>query len=69
MRWLNYVPIAKEEFGDWNLQTAVLQAAERAKQYRMECLENGTSMVVETVLLDMALGKAINLMAPEKIEC
>src|ERR1039457_4432469 len=48
--FINPDNIAKEEFGDWNSQTAVLQAAERAKEYRMRCLENGTSMVVETVL-------------------
>jgi predicted ABC-type ATPase len=42
--------IAENEFGGWNDATATLKAANRAAEMREECLQNSTSMVVETVL-------------------
>jgi len=48
--FINPDEIAKNEFGDWNSPVAVKKAADRAAEYRMECLDEGKSMVVETVL-------------------
>jgi predicted ABC-type ATPase len=42
--------IARDEFGDWNAPTAVLQAAHRAAEIREGCLNQGRSLAFETVL-------------------
>ena len=42
--------IARDEFGDWNSPTAVIQAAQRATEIREQCLERGVSLAFETVL-------------------
>lgn len=55
--YINPDNIAQETFGDWNSQSAVLKAAERATQMRYECLEQGRNFVFETVFS-----------APEKLE-
>ena len=48
--FINPDEIAKNEFGDWNSEIAIKKAADRAAKYRMHCLTEGKSMVVETVL-------------------
>ena len=55
--YINPDNIAQDTFGDWNSQSAVLKAAERATQMRYECLEQGRNFVFETVFS-----------APEKLE-
>lgn len=47
--FINPDNIAKEQFGDWNSHTAVLQAAELAEQLREDYLTKGESMAFETV--------------------
>jgi predicted ABC-type ATPase len=42
--------IARDKFGDWNSREAVLQAAQYATEQREKCLENGKSLIFETVL-------------------
>lgn len=41
--------IAKDEFGDWNSPTAILNAADKAKTIREECLQAKESFVFESV--------------------
>nr|VFJ96823.1 MAG: hypothetical protein BECKH772A_GA0070896_101116 [Candidatus Kentron sp. H]VFJ97452.1 MAG: hypothetical protein BECKH772B_GA0070898_101129 [Candidatus Kentron sp. H]VFK04362.1 MAG: hypothetical protein BECKH772C_GA0070978_101766 [Candidatus Kentron sp. H] len=41
--------IAQREFGDWNSSTAVIEAANKAREIRENCLANMTSMAFETV--------------------
>jgi predicted ABC-type ATPase len=48
--FINPDEIANKEFGDWNSAEAVIKAAKRATEYRMQCLAEGKSMVLETVL-------------------
>ncbi len=48
--FINPDNIAQERFGDWNSKEASLKAAQVAEAIRMECLEKGIGMVVETVL-------------------
>lgn len=47
--YINPDNIAKEEFGDWNNQDAVLKAAKRATEIRYECLGQKRDFVFETV--------------------
>lgn len=47
--YINPDNIAKEQFGDWNSPSAVLQAAQTAQRLRYECLENKKDFVFETV--------------------
>ena len=47
--YINPDNVAKEEFGDWNLPSSVLKAAKRATELRYQCLENGESLIFETV--------------------
>ena len=49
--------IAQQEFGDWNSPEAVINAANRAKEIREDCLTSRTSMAIETVFS-----------TPEKVE-
>lgn len=48
--FINPDDIAKEKFGDWNSPEAVIKAANLAAQYRLRCLAEKRSMVLETVL-------------------
>jgi len=47
--YINPDNIAKEEFGDWNLASAVLSGAKRATELRYQCLDNKESLIFETV--------------------
>ncbi len=47
--YINPDEVAKEKFGDWNSQEAVLSAAEYCAAWREECLRTRTSLVFETV--------------------
>jgi predicted ABC-type ATPase len=49
--------IARDMFGDWNSQEAVLKAAQYAEQMRSDCLAAGKSLIFETVMS-----------APDKVE-
>jgi len=42
--------IAKEKFGDWNANDAVIKAANLAEEVREKCLEERRSLAFETVL-------------------
>jgi len=42
--------IARDVFGDWNSQEAVLKAVKYAEQQRENCIESGSSLIFETVL-------------------
>jgi predicted ABC-type ATPase len=55
--FINPDEIARHEFGDWNSPSAVLQAANRARQLREECLRERRSLLLETVFS-----------APDKLE-
>lgn len=48
--YVNPDQVAQERFGDWNSQTAVLQAAQYCNQLREDCLKSGKSLIFETVL-------------------
>ena len=48
--YINPDNIAKEKFGDWNNPTAVIDAANFAKQIREECIKDSKSLIFETVL-------------------
>ncbi len=48
--YINPDNIAQEKFGDWNDSEAVMKAAKYATILREECLENGKSLIFETVL-------------------
>ncbi len=47
--YINPDQIAKDVFGDWNSQEAVLQAANYCAELREKCLREGMSFVFETV--------------------
>ncbi|GHT22119.1 ATPase AAA [Bacteroidia bacterium] len=49
--------IARDVFGDWNSKETVMQAAKYAADWREKCLEEGKSLIFETVLS-----------APDKVE-
>jgi len=42
--------IAQDKFGDWNSPEMVLKAVQFAEKWREDCLENGRSLIFETVL-------------------
>ena len=46
--YINPDYIAQEEYGDWNSNESIIKAANRAKELREICLENKTSMALET---------------------
>ncbi len=48
--YINPDNIAKDTFGDWNSQEAVLKAAKLATQMREDCVAQGQSLIFETVL-------------------
>ncbi len=48
--FINPDEIAQNTFGDWNSPEAVIKAAQLATEYRMNLLEEGKSMVLETVM-------------------
>ncbi len=48
--YINPDNIAKDTFGDWNSQEAVLKAAKLATQIREDCIAQGKSLIFETVL-------------------
>ena len=48
--YINPDNIAKEKFGDWNSEDAVLKAARFATEQRYSLLEDRRSIVFETVL-------------------
>jgi predicted ABC-type ATPase len=47
--YINPDLIARDEFGDWNSPTAVIQAANMAQTRREQCLENQASLAFESV--------------------
>lgn len=48
--YINPDNIARDKFGDWNSEDAVLKAAKFATEQRYRLLDNGKSVVFETVL-------------------
>lgn len=48
--YINPDNIAKDKFGDWNSEDAVLKAAKFATEQRYQLLDSGKSVVFETVL-------------------
>lgn len=48
--YINPDNIAKDTFGDWNSNEAVLNAAKLATQMREDCIIEGRSFIFETVL-------------------
>jgi len=48
--YINPDIIARDVFGDWNSQDAVIQAARHAAAMREECLANSRSLIFETVM-------------------
>jgi predicted ABC-type ATPase len=48
--YINPDMIARDKYGDWNSPEAVMQAAKYAAEQREKCLENGQSLIFETVL-------------------
>ncbi len=48
--YINPDNIAQEMFGDWNSPEAIVKAALYTTQQRYECIENGDSILIETVL-------------------
>lgn len=48
--YINPDNIAKDTFGDWNSEEAVMKAAKLATQMRETCIEEGKSLIFETVL-------------------
>jgi predicted ABC-type ATPase len=47
--YINPDDIAKNTFGDWNSSEAVMKAAILSTQMREECIEQGKSLIFETV--------------------
>ena len=47
--YINPDNIAQDTFGDWNSPEAVIKAAEKATQFRYDCLQQGRDFVFETV--------------------
>ena len=48
--YINLDQVAQDRFGDWNSPEAVLQAAQYCEEQREECLQQGQSLIFETVL-------------------
>ena len=48
--YINPDNIAKEKFGDWNSAEAVMKAAKFSTQMREQAIEEGESLIFETVL-------------------
>jgi len=48
--YINPDNIAKDVFGDWNSPDAVIKAAQYATKAREDCIENGRSLIFETVM-------------------
>ena len=48
--YINPDQIAKDKFGDWNSVDAVLKSANYCQQLREKCLEDGQSLIFETVM-------------------
>ena len=48
--YINPDQIAKDKFGDWNSMDAVLKSANYCQQLREKCLEDGQSLIFETVM-------------------
>ena len=48
--YINPDNIAKDVFGDWNSNEAVLKAAQLSTQMREDCIRDGKSLIFETVL-------------------
>lgn len=48
--YINPDNVAKDKFGDWNNQEAVLKAAQYCEKVREECLAQKQSMIFETVM-------------------
>ena len=48
--YINPDLVAKDRFGDWNLQDAVLQAVRYCATLREDCLKQQRSLIFETVL-------------------
>ncbi|MDR2854319.1 MAG: zeta toxin family protein [Prevotellaceae bacterium] len=49
-KYINPDFIARDVFGDWNSNEAVIKAAQYAATQREECINNGDSFIFETVL-------------------
>ncbi len=48
--YINPDNIARDDFGDWNSQEAIIKAANKASLIREECLKNSEGIIFETVL-------------------
>lgn len=48
--YINPDNVAQDKFGDWNSPDAVRAAALFCEQWRNKCLENGESLIFETVM-------------------
>ncbi len=48
--YINPDQIAKDKFGDWNSQKAIMQSVKYCEQLREECLRERKSLIFETVL-------------------
>lgn len=48
--YINPDQVAQEIFGDWNSQESVLKAANYCEDWRNKCIEEGQSLIFETVL-------------------
>ena len=48
--YVNPDQVAQDRFGDWNSPEAVLQAAQYCEEQREACLQQGKSLIFETVL-------------------
>ncbi|MDE6453704.1 MAG: zeta toxin family protein [Muribaculaceae bacterium] len=48
--YINPDNVAQEKFGNWNSPEAVREAALYCEQWRERCLENGESLIFETVM-------------------
>ena len=49
-KYINPDNIARDVFGDWNSPDAVIKAARYADEARKECINNGHSLIFETVM-------------------
>ena len=47
--YINPDQIAKDRFGDWNSQEAIMQSVKYCEQLREECLREHKSLIFETV--------------------
>lgn len=48
--YINPDIVAQEKYGDWNSRDAVLESARFCEKWREQCLENGDSLIFETVM-------------------